>query len=219
MRKKSTILVVEDDLATRSAIEDMLKHHGFNVQNAGDGFAALEQMRKQVPDLILADIVMPGMNGYQFYQRVRDRPEWLLIPFVFLTARDAPEDVRFGRELGADAYVIKPFETDDLLAVVLGKLERFEQLAKSTNSTGPLVASRSDMEALKRAFDTLTGREREVLLLICSGLSNAEIAGRLVIAKSTVKTHVNGILAKLNVSNRTEAASLVLQAGLDLLED
>lgn len=219
MKRKSTILIVEDDAGMRSAIEDMLKHHGFNVQGVRDGYAALEQMRTQVPDLILADIVMPGMNGYQFYQRVRGRHEWLWIPFIFLTAMDSIEDVRFGRELGVDAYIVKPFEPDDLLAVVLGKLERFDQLAHSRGTTGPLVGSDSDMAALERALDALTGREREVLMLICSGMSNGEIAERLVIAESTVKTHVTSILAKLGVGNRTEAASLVLQAGLDLLED
>jgi DNA-binding NarL/FixJ family response regulator len=219
MQKKSTILIVDDDPGMRSAIEDLLRHHGFTVQVAGDGYAALELMRAHVPDLILADIVMPAMNGYQFYQRVRGRAEWLWIPFIFLTARDSAEDVRFGREIGVDDYIIKPFEPDDLLALVLGKLERFDQLAKSHNSTGPLLASRSDMAALKKALDALTGREREVLMLICSGLSNAEIADRLVIAVSTVKTHVNSILAKLGVGNRTEAASLVLQAGLELLDD
>jgi RNA polymerase sigma factor (sigma-70 family) len=75
------------------------------------------------------------------------------------------------------------------------------------------------MAALERALNALTVREREVLMLLSSGLSNAEIGERLVIARSTVKTHVNSILAKLGVGNRTEAASLVLQAGLDLLED
>jgi DNA-binding NarL/FixJ family response regulator len=219
MKCKSTILIVDDDLATRNAIKDLFRYHGFKVQGAGDGYAALEQMRMQAPDLILVDITMPGMNGYQFYQRVRGRPEWLWIPFIFLTARDSPEDVRFGRELGVDAYIVKPFEPDDLLAVVLGKLERFDQLTHSLSSTGPLVGSSDDMAALERALNALTVREREVLMLLSSGLSNAEIGERLVIARSTVKTHVNSILAKLGVGNRTEAASLVLQAGLDLLED
>jgi RNA polymerase sigma factor (sigma-70 family) len=219
MKRQITILIVDDDSGMRSAIEDMLVHHGFDANTARDGFAALEQMRKNVPDLILADIVMPGMNGYQFYQRVRSRSDWLWIPFIFLTARDTPEDVRFGRELGVDDYVKKPFEMDDLLSVVLGKLERFDQLTSLNSSTRPLVGSRSDMAALEHALDSLTGREREVLLLICSGMSNNQIAEQLMIARSTVKTHVTNILAKLGVGNRTEAASLVLQAGLDHLMD
>jgi DNA-binding NarL/FixJ family response regulator len=217
MNRKPTILIVEDDPSMRKSIEDMLEHHGFDVLSAGEGFSALELMRRQVPDLILADIVMPEMNGYQFYQRVRSKPKWLWIPFIFLTARDSPEDIRFGRELGVDGYINKPFEPEDLISIVLGKLERFDELTCSNINTGPLVGSRSDMAALEKAVNALTGREREVLLLICSGMSNGKIAERLIIAKSTVKTHVTSILAKLGVGNRTEAASLVLQAGLDLL--
>lgn len=218
MVEKATILIVEDDLGLRTAVEDMLRMHGFEVQSAADGFEALEIMRQRAPDLILADITMPRMNGYQLLKRVRSRPEWVWIPFIFLTARSSAGDVRYGRELGVDDYISKPFEPDDLLTAVQGKLERFDRLAHSGNSTGPLVGSRGDMAALEKALDALSGREREVLMLVCGGLTNAEIADRLVIAVSTVKTHVASVLAKLGVGSRTEAASLVLQAGLDLLE-
>jgi DNA-binding NarL/FixJ family response regulator len=218
INKKPNILIVEDDLSVRCAIEEMLQIEGLEVRGAGDGFAALELMHQHVPDLILADIVMPVMNGYQFYHRVRRKTEWLWIPFIFLTAKDSAGDVRFGRELGVDDYIVKPFEPEDLLAAVLGKLGRFDELARERNNTGPLIGDRSDMAALKYAVESLSKREREVLMLICGGLSNAEIARRLVVAVSTVKTHVANILAKLGVGSRTEAASLVLQGGLDLLD-
>jgi DNA-binding NarL/FixJ family response regulator len=219
MNRKATILVVEDDLSVRNAIGDMLRLHGFEVASAGDGFAALELMRQQTPDLILADIVMPGMNGYQFYHRVRGKAEWLWIPFIFLTALDEAGDIRYGRELGADDYIVKPFEPSDLLAAILGKLERFDQLIRSNQATAPLIGNQDDMAALKGAVELLSEREREVLMLICGGLTNAQIAKRLFVAVSTVKTHVASILAKLGVHNRVEAATLVLQAGLDCLED
>lgn len=219
METKATILIVDDELSERTAIEDLLTFHGFEVQSAGDGFEALDLMRQQTPDLILADIVMPEMNGYQFYNRVRGRLEWLWIPFIFLTGKDSAGDVRYGQELGADAYILKPFEPKDLLAAVLGKLKRFDQLSKTAGSTGPLIGNQRDMATLERAIDALSGRERDVVMLVCSGLSNAEIADRLMIAVSTVKTHVASILAKLGVGSRTEAASIVLQAGPDLLED
>jgi DNA-binding NarL/FixJ family response regulator len=219
MERKATILIVDDEPSERAAIEDMLKFNGFEVQSARDGIEALDLMRQQVPDLILADIVMPEMNGYQFYDRVRGKPEWLWIPFIFLTGKDSAGDVRYGRELGVDAYILKPFEPHDLLAAVLGKLARFDQLVKTGGRTGPLIANRRDMAAFKRTMGTLSGRERDVLMLVCGGLSNAEIADRLIIAVSTVKTHVSSILAKMGVGSRTEAASLVLQAGPDLLEN
>jgi RNA polymerase sigma factor (sigma-70 family) len=218
MREEACILVVEDDSGVRNAINDMLRAHGFNVRVAGDGFRALEIMENETPDLILADIVMPGMNGYQFYHRVRSYKEWNWIPFIFLTAKDSADDIRYGRELGADDYIVKPFEPGDLLAAVLGKLGRFDQLSRSSKVTAPLVGDDEDVAAVKRAIDRLSPREKEVLLLVCSGLSNAEIAERLMVAVSTVKTHVANVLAKLGVGSRTEAVSLVLQAGLDLLD-
>jgi DNA-binding NarL/FixJ family response regulator len=219
MNTTAGILVVEDDPGARSAIEDLLQLHGYKVRTARDGLEALEIMHKQTPDLILADILMPGMNGYQFYLRVQSRPDWLWIPFIFLTAKGSLEDIRMGREMGVDDYIVKPFEPEDLLAAITGRLERFEQLAEADQrGTGSLVGGQSDMAALERVLATLSDREREVLMLICSGLSNVDIADRLFIAVSTVKTHVTSILAKLGVSSRTEAASIVLQAGLDMLD-
>ncbi len=219
MVKKARILIVEDDSSMRSAIEDLLRLHGFEVCGAEDGFEALDLMRHQIPDLILADIMMPSMNGYQFYHRVRGRPEWLWIPFIFLTAKNSAEDVRYGRELGVDDYIVKPFEPGDLLAAVLGKLGRFDDLTRAGKNTRPLIGDGSDLAALKHALHGLSDREREVLMLICGGLRNAEIAKWLVIAESTVKSHVANILAKLGVGSRTAAASVVLQAGLDLLDN
>jgi DNA-binding NarL/FixJ family response regulator len=219
MQQNACILIVEDDPSVRHAIEDMLHVYGFTVWSASDGFQALEIIEGMTPDLILADIIMPGMNGYQFYHRVRSREEWLWIPFIFLTAKDSSDDVRYGRELGADDYIVKPFEPEDLLAAVLGKLGRFDQLIHSNKVTAPLIGGDDDMAAVKRAVSRLSKREREVLMLVCGGLSNAEIAERLVVAVSTVKTHVANTLAKLGVGNRTEAATLVLQAGLNLLDD
>lgn len=195
---------------------------GFTVHTAGDGYEALARMEECVPDMILADIMMPRMNGYQFFSRVRQVMEWNWIPFVFLTARDSVEDVRFGRELGVDDYLIKPFEAEDLLAAVHGKLARFKKLDQANQAnreTKPLVGSRQDIAALEDALNSLSSREREVLLLLCGGLRNSQIADRLSIACSTVKTHVSNILGKLCVGSRTEAASLVLQVGLDLMDE
>jgi DNA-binding NarL/FixJ family response regulator len=219
MDQKANIIIVEDDLVLRRGIEDLLSAQGFNVRGTENGFKALELMREQSPDLILSDIIMPVMNGYQFYHRVRSQEAWLWIPFIFLTAKDEIGDVRYGRELGADDYIKKPFEPEDLLAAVLGKLKRFDQFTQAGKNTRPLIGNGSDMAALKHAIDSLSEREREVLMLICGGLRNGQIAERLVIAVSTVKTHVASILAKLSVGSRTEAASLVLQVGLDCLDD
>jgi DNA-binding response OmpR family regulator len=90
--------------------------------------------------LILADVAMPRMNGYQLYQRVRENPEWMAIPFIFLTARAMDSDIRYGKELGADDYLTKPFEPEDLFAAVRGKLKRARQLAQRAARLAPSSA-------------------------------------------------------------------------------
>jgi DNA-binding response OmpR family regulator len=92
-------------------------------------------------DLILADIAMPRMNGYQLYERVRENPEWVTIPFVLLTARAMDSDIRYGKELGVDDYLTKPIQPEDLLASVQGKLRRAEQLTQIRTQPAPPVSA------------------------------------------------------------------------------
>src|SRR3954447_25768551 len=125
----TTILVADDQPDLRAMISLTLESAGFQVLRSGDGLEALATLQAQAVDLILADIAMPRMNGYQLYQRVCENPRWLAIPFIFLTARSLDSDIRYGKELGVDDYLIKPIEPEDLLAAVQGRLRRASQLA------------------------------------------------------------------------------------------
>jgi len=219
MKREAMILVVDDDPGLRCGLYDLLCLYGFDVCTAADGIEALSLMEQDPPDLIVSDIIMPGMNGYQFCSRVRDRVEWLRIPFIFLTAKEEVGDVRYGRELGVEDYIMKPFESEDLVAAVLGKLARFAQLAQHERKRGKTSPrSKRELDERREAFESLTAREREVLRLIARGKRNADIAGQLVIGVSTVKTHVSNILAKLGVGSRVEAATFALGIGLDCLD-
>ncbi len=208
--KKPTLLIVEDEAAIRESLAELLVMQGFDVLTAEDGLDALEVMQESTPDLIISDVMMPRMNGYQLHQRVVHNPDWVWIPFLFLSAKGEEQDVRFGKELGADDYLIKPIDPEDLFAAVLGRLRRFKRLEElletmqAQKDTGD-----ADTTNLIERYD-LTPREYQVLMLLSQGLSNSEIAGQLVVAISTVKTHVSNILAKLQVSNRTEAAAIAL---------
>jgi DNA-binding response OmpR family regulator len=138
---KQCILVVEDEKPLRTAIQCILESEGYTVLTAADGVQALQTMEKSQPDLILADVAMPQMNGYQLYERVRADLRWTLIPFVFLTARALDSDVRYGKEMGVDDYLVKPVRSEDMLAVVRGKLQRARQIAQHaisfTSPSGP----------------------------------------------------------------------------------
>lgn len=132
METVASILVVDDEPRLLEGIRLTLEDVGYRVLVAKDGIEALAVLQSQPVDLILADVAMPRMNGYQMYQRVRENPEWMAIPFIFLTARAMDSDIRYGKELGADDYLTKPFEPEDLFAAVRGKLRRAQQLVQQS---------------------------------------------------------------------------------------
>jgi len=118
------ILVVEDHEPLLTAIKGILEGEGYTVFTATDGEDGLQKMDNARPDLIVADIMMPRMDGYAFYETVRERPEWVPIPFIFLTAKAEKEDVRRGKDLGAEEYLTKPFDPQDLVVAVRSRLKR-----------------------------------------------------------------------------------------------
>jgi len=146
------ILVVEDDLAVQEGITDILEVAGYEVLKANNGQEALTVLQRQRPDLIISDIMMPYMDGYDFYEAVHGRAEWVTIPFIFLTAKGEKEDVRLGKQLGADDYLVKPFEREDLLIAIEAKLKRLEEV------------QRPILERVAQLEEQLTRSERLALL-------------------------------------------------------
>jgi DNA-binding response OmpR family regulator len=131
MKTIASILVVDDEPEVLDCIEVTLDGAGYQVLIARDGVQALGILESQPVDLILTDISMPRMNGYQLHEHVTKNPKWVTIPFLFLTARAQDSDIRYGKELGVDDYLTKPFTLIDLLAAVRGRLRRAQQLAGS----------------------------------------------------------------------------------------
>jgi DNA-binding response OmpR family regulator len=127
----TSILVVDDQVEHLNAVELLLTGFGYRVTLCTSGAAALICLAETPVDLILADVAMPHLNGYQLLEAVRRNTAWAHIPFVFLTARALDSDIRYGKALGADDYLTKPIQPEDLLAVVEGKLRRHAQLAQA----------------------------------------------------------------------------------------
>lgn len=125
-----SILIVDDQPELLEMIGMTLESAGYRVLQAPDGLEALATLQAESVDLIIADIAMPRLNGYQLYERVRANPAWAMLPFIFLTARAMDSDVRYGKELGADDYLVKPVQPEDLLAVVRGRLRRRQDMAR-----------------------------------------------------------------------------------------
>ncbi|NLS76709.1 MAG: hybrid sensor histidine kinase/response regulator [Chloroflexi bacterium] len=123
-RAPAKILLVEDDLPMQEGIRDVLELGGYRVVTATNGSEGLAALARETPDLVISDIMMPRMDGLEFCRRVRQEPRWASLPFVFLTAKGQKTDVRAGMSLGADDYLGKPFEMQELLDVVETRLQR-----------------------------------------------------------------------------------------------
>ena len=114
----STVLVVEDSVTQREMIEDLLKGSGLIVKTAGDGVEALEQMQGTCPDIVVMDIVMPRMNGYELCRRIKTDPKTERIPVVMCSSKAEEFDRYWGMKQGADAYIAKPFQPQELVGTV-----------------------------------------------------------------------------------------------------
>lgn len=158
MEAAATILVVDDQPEIVENLALILESEGFYVLTAGDGLQALAAMQSQPVDLIVADIAMPRMNGYQLYERVRENPRWVVVPFLFLTARAMDSDIRYGKELGVDDYLTKPIQPEDLLAAVQGRLRRARQLgqitAPATTAPQPAAPAAGPLQLGRLRLDT-----------------------------------------------------------------
>jgi DNA-binding NarL/FixJ family response regulator len=187
---------------------------------AENGLEALKLVEEYRPHLIVTDITMPQMDGYELVRRVRQRPTLRLLPVVFLTARtDTQERIR-GYQLGCDVYLAKPFELQELGAVVRNLLERlqiiesewrfarseipFAQAATSETSLEKAVSGIEEPPLSANAALNLTDREQDVLRVLADGLSNIQIGEHLHLSPRTVEKHVSSLLRKTNTNNRAE---------------
>jgi putative two-component system response regulator len=127
-QNEDTLLIVEDNHPLREGIREILANAGYTVLTAANGQEALDTMKMINPDMIISDISMPTMDGFTFFNRVRARPDWVSIPFIFLTAHGKQAEVIAGKNLGAEDYLVKPLTRDELLTMVRARLERAQQL-------------------------------------------------------------------------------------------
>jgi DNA-binding NarL/FixJ family response regulator len=189
-----TVLVVDDDAACRELVSAVLGQAGFETLDAADGKAAMAAARRHRPQLVILDVRLPDLSGYEICRQLRDE-FGDRVSIMFLSgARTEGLDLAAGLLVGADDYVVKPFSADELLARVRVRLP-------------------TPVAEAPRPSD-LTKRELEVLGLLSEGLSQKEIAAELVISPKTVAAHVQHILGKLGVHSRTQAVAQAYRRGL-----
>lgn len=231
------ILVVDDDRILRKVLQNSLEQKGYQVISVGSGKEALIQFSQDVPDIIVSDVSMPEMDGFEFCRQLRSQPSGKLIPFIFLSAKNDLDDRIQGHTIGADSYLTKPFEMKELLANIENLIERsrrvhaeivhlIEQLVNSQSKSilanidrdsssesaiaKPQAEPKSPPEPLP-----LTPAEERVFWETIQGFTNKQISERLFISPRTVQTHLSNILNKLNLNNRTQLVRFAYEQGYE----
>jgi DNA-binding NarL/FixJ family response regulator len=224
------LLLVDDEPGLREAVQAYLEDSGFTVEvasNARDGWELLQQTS---PDLVISDIMMPQVDGYQFLKQMREDERFQALPVVFLTARGMTSDRIQGYQAGCDAYLSKPFDPDELVAIVSNLLERRAAANRAAgDGDAPDIADMARQIAEIRALLTQRGaiaqtpapvrleftpREQSVLELVAEGLMNKEIARRLETSVRNVEKYVSRLFSKTGTNSRTELVRYALEHGL-----
>lgn len=214
------ILVADDDPGIRLSISQYLELVGYGTVTAQNGLEALKRVEEYQPQLLITDVLMPLMDGYELVRRIRQKPMFRLLPVVFLTARNSTKERIQGYQAGCDVYLPKPFELEELGVVIRNLLERLQVMQWSlqvqslrnveipempqTGLPQPVVSLTKEGNGESSVQDQLTRREWEVLNLLTEGLSNNQIGEQLHLSPRTVEKYVSSLLRKTITNNRAE---------------
>jgi two-component system, NarL family, response regulator LiaR len=212
MTEKIRILIADDHAIVREGLRALLATEPDLelVAEATDGIQAVDKARALKPDVILLDLMMPRMDGVEAIAEIKK--DWQEARIIVLTSFSDDEKVFSAIRSGALGYLLKDSSPQDLLNAI-------HTVANGEGFLSPTIASKVMREInqppkLPPTKDPLTERENEILQLVAQGLTNDQIAEKLVVSERTVRTHVSNILAKLQLANRTQAALYALKEGL-----
>lgn len=204
------ILVVDDEAKLLKAVAVTLRGEDYDVMTANNGAEAIISLSKTVPDLIVSDIRMPGMDGFQLAKTLRQNARTEMIPIVFLTAKDERKDRLQSLRSGVDAYLTKPFDPEELLVVIANILNRVERMSAELARMVKTVNGEDFETETNFTDEDFTEAETRVARLVADGMTNKEIASELNISVRTVEGHISNILSKKGWSNRVEIARHIL---------
>ena len=199
------ILIIEDEKALRENITEIIAHYGFRVVAAATGEEGCERATQCAPDVIVCDIMLPGIDGYEVFTRIKQIPGCVSTAFIFLTAKLTRSDTRTGMDMGADDYLTKPFTKEELINSITARVEKLAKVRKSNAEKDTLV------EAAFEKLPTLTKAERKVLNKISEGLTTPQIAEKLFLSKKTIENHRMNISRKLDLSGPNSLINFALR--------
>jgi DNA-binding NarL/FixJ family response regulator len=222
------VLLVDDEPGLREAVQAYLEDSGFTVEVASNAQEGWDLLQQKTPDVLISDIMMPQVDGYEFLQQVREDVRYKGLPVVFLTARGMTSDRIQGYTAGCDAYLSKPFDPEELVAIVTNLIERRSAQAPDASETPDIATMARQIEEIKAMLTQrgsvaktpspiridLTPREQSVLDLVAEGLMNKEIASRLDTSVRNVEKYVSRLFSKTGTNSRTELVRFALENGL-----
>lgn len=200
------LLLIDDDPNLILLVKDYLEFRGYEVITAENGQEALDVLQKDTPDMIICDVMMPQMDGYSLVEHVRKDPRTSWIPVLFLSAKGQSQDRVKGLNTGADVYMVKPFEPEELVAQVESSLKQASRLIQRQDKgldNSPKIHVPFDVE--------LTPTELRVVQFVARGMANREIAEELNVSQRTIESHVSNMLGKTGLHNRTELARWAIE--------
>lgn len=181
---RARILVVEDEVALREGLKVILEEEGYTVLTAPDGLQALQMMEESPPDLIVADIMMPRMDGYALYEVVRARLTWATIPLIFLTAKGQRKEVLKGKGMGVEDYITKPFEPEELIVAVRARLGRARAIRRATEV---------EFDQLKQQIVTILSHELRTPLTYILGYTDLALDNITSLPLETVEEFLGAV--------------------------
>ena len=215
-----TILIVDDDVTLRTALVHYLENRGYGVLHAGTGLDGLTLFNQKHPDVVVSDVMMPKMDGLEFCRQLRSTRSGQLTPFIFLSSRGELDDRVEGHKIGADDYLVKPFEPRELVAKIEVQLERSRRIHAELvqllqQACPPSSAAKPSPPQATIEPDPLplTPAEERVFWEVIQGLTNKQIGERLFISHRTVQTHLSNILSKLSLENRAQLTRFAFENG------
>jgi DNA-binding NarL/FixJ family response regulator len=217
------LLLVDDEPGVRESVQAYLEDSGYAVQVAAGAKDAWEMIQRDPPELVITDVMMPQVDGYQFLQQMRDDPRFAAMPVIFLTARGMKSDRISGYQAGCDAYLSKPFDPEELIAIVKNILQRRTTTSSEAGGIAKQIAAElRGMMGTGNALVTtpppinidFTPREQSVLDLVAAGLMNKEIARQLDTSVRNVEKYVSRLFGKTGTNSRTELVRYALEHGL-----
>lgn len=210
------ILVVDDDSASRLVLKMYLENQGFVVLEAKSGTEALEMCQEALPDLVISDVMMPEMDGFEFCRRLRATRSGQLLPFIFLSSKGEIDAKVEGHLQGADDYLVKPFQPEEILAKVKAQLDKahriHSEMIRLLQTSTPAPAP-SEVIPETPAPLPISPAEERVFWEVIQGYTNKEISEHLFISPRTVQAHLSRIFTKLNVDNRSQLIRFAIEQG------